>query len=147
MQNLFTGQFWLRIMRFTLTQLIVAVLFLSISHAHKMHAQELLNQRLTLSFESAEIKKVLQRIEKTTNVQFMYSSNVLQNTRRVSLAAHNERLADVLESLLTPLEVAYEVAGNRILLKKVKAEKTTNSPKHLSTQTSSPPSTGKYPEK
>lgn len=127
MQNLFTGQFWLRIMRFTLTQLIVAVLFLSISHAHKMHAQELLNQRLTLSFESAEIKKVLQRIEKTTNVQFMYSSNVLQNTRRVSLAAHNERLADVLESLLTPLEVAYEVAGNRILLKKVKAEKTTNS--------------------
>ena len=124
MQNLFTGQFWLRIMRFTLTQLMVAVLFLSISHAHKMHAQELLNQRLTLSFESAEIKKVLQRIEKTTNVQFMYSSNVIKSTRRVSLAVNNERLAVVLESLLTPMEVAYEVAGNRILLKRVKAEKT-----------------------
>ncbi|WP_229598832.1 TonB-dependent receptor [Runella limosa] len=124
MQNLFTGQFWLRIMRFTLTQLMVAVLFLSISHAHKMHAQELLNQRLTLSFESAEIKKVLQRIEKTTNVQFMYSSNVIKSTRRVSLAVNNERLAVVLESLLTPMEVAYEVAGNRILLKRVKVEKT-----------------------
>ncbi len=123
MQNLFTSQFWLRLMRFTLMQLVVAVLFLSISHAHKMHAQELLNQRLTLSFESTEIKKVLQRIEKSTQVQFMYSSNVLQNNRKVTLAANNERLADVLESLLTPLQVSYEVAGNRILLKRVKATK------------------------
>ncbi|WP_428667422.1 TonB-dependent receptor [Runella sp.] len=123
MQNLFTGQFWLRIMRFTLTQMVVAVLFLSISHAHKMHAQELLNQRLTLSFESTEIKKVLQRIEKSAQVQFMYSSNVLQNSRKVTFAASNERLSDVLESLLTPLQVSYEVSGNRILLKRNKIEK------------------------
>lgn len=130
MKNPFTSQFWLRFMRFTLTQIVVSILFLSISYAHKMHAQDFMNQQLTLNFQGTEIKKVLQRIEKSTQVQFMYSSNVLQNNRKVSLTVNNERLSDVLENLLTPLQVSYEVEGNRILLKRSKAENTSSTPSH-----------------
>ncbi|MFN8357855.1 MAG: TonB-dependent receptor [Spirosomataceae bacterium] len=103
-------------------------LFFGVSYAHDAHAQEQLQRRLSLHFEGTEIKKIFAAIEKETELRFTYSSNVLQNDKKVSIDARNETLANVLDRLLKPMRVEYELSGKRILLTATTPERISVSP-------------------
>ena len=106
----------LGIMKVTLIQICMTILFTSFVFARKSHAQEVLNQQISLNIEDRDIKTVLSQIEKLTAVKFMYSAEAIQVKRKVSFVAKNEKLSDVLDRLLAPLKVNYEVSKRRILL-------------------------------
>ncbi|GAA4457235.1 TonB-dependent receptor [Nibrella saemangeumensis] len=89
------------------------------SFAHDTHAQEYLNRRVTLNLEEKEIRKVLALLEKVTEVRFMYSSQVVQGNPKVSLHVANEPLGEVLDRLLKPLRIQYELIGNKVVLTSV----------------------------
>ncbi|MCE7067904.1 TonB-dependent receptor [Dyadobacter sp. CY326] len=108
-----------KVMSTTAKQLIIAILCCGISFAHTTRGQELLNKEISLKVESLEVKKVLQMIQKQADVKFVYSTSSIQTAQNTSLKEVKGSLDKVLDQLLTPLNVSYEVVGNsRILLRK-----------------------------
>ncbi|NIJ51408.1 TonB-dependent receptor [Dyadobacter arcticus] len=107
------------VMSTTAKQLLLSILCCGISFAHSIYGQELLNKEVSLKVESLEIKKVLQMIEKQADVKFVYSTSSIQATQTTGFKEVKGPLNKVLDQLLTPLNVSYEVVGNsRILLRK-----------------------------
>lgn len=101
----------------TCTMLLLSVLLIGVSYARETFAQELLQQRITLKADEQSVKAVLTKIEKLTSVKFLYSPSLIKSERKVNLNAVNEPLSKVLETLLSPLQVSYEVAGKQVILK------------------------------
>jgi TonB-linked SusC/RagA family outer membrane protein len=110
-----------RIMRIGLLQVILCVFVVSIALAHDGQAQEVLNRSVTLQCKDQAVKVVLDRVEKAAGVRFIYSPELIQSYRKVSLDFRDKRLADILTTLLVPLKITYEVVGNQILLKRTPA--------------------------
>lgn len=111
-----------KIMRFTFIQLAFLVLCITIANAHESLSQDILNQKVTLSAQSADMRKVLNDIEKQTSVKFVFSNNTVNSASKVSINATSETLSSVLTKLLPPLSISYELVGSRILLKKIEAK-------------------------
>ena len=108
-----------KVMSTTVKQLFIAILCCGISMAHPLRGQELLSKEISLKVESMEIKKVLNLIEKQADVKFVYSTSSIQNSQSTSLKELKGPLYKVLDQILTPLNVSYEVVGTtRILLRK-----------------------------
>ena len=84
-------------------------------------AQEVLNRPITIQGEKLELKEVLNQIEKEAQVKFVYSTKI-QSGQKVSLNVTNRSLAAVLDEVLKPIDIDYEVIENRILLRKSKPE-------------------------
>ncbi len=101
----------------TCTHLLLSMLLIGVTYAHESYAQELLQQRITLRAEEQSFKSVLSKIEKLTSVKFLYSPSLIKTDRKINLSAVNEPLSKVLESLLKPLQVSYEVSGKQVILK------------------------------
>ncbi len=113
----------LAVMRITFQQIVMAALFVSLSHASDLHAQELLNRRVTLSVTHANVETVLDMIARQTHARFVYSHEVIRAGRPVSITVKESRLEQVLETLLQPLGVNYTVTTRgTILLKRTSGE-------------------------
>ncbi|MGM9509067.1 SusC/RagA family TonB-linked outer membrane protein [Larkinella sp. GY13] len=108
-----------KIMRISLLQLVFYGLFFGIANAHDGLAQEILNQRVTIDARNQQISLVLNRISRQTGVRFMYSPELIQAGRKVSLKAAEEKLSTVLTTLLSPLKITFELSGQQILLRRV----------------------------
>ena len=105
-----------KIMRISLAQVTMAVVFATVSFAHDINAQELLNKNITLQVENIELKNALDKIEEQAKVKFVYSSETIQANRKVSLNTSNQHLSGALDLLLKPLNISYRVVSGRILL-------------------------------
>jgi len=106
------------VMSITAKQLFLALICCSISMAHTMYGQELLKKEISLKVESMEIKKILKLIEKQADVKFVYSTGSFQGTQNMTIKEIKGPLSQVLDQLFTPINVSFEVVGNRILLRK-----------------------------
>jgi TonB-linked SusC/RagA family outer membrane protein len=107
-----------KIMKISLLQIALSVLCMSFSLAHDTKAQDLLNKKVTLHLKKDEVEDVLQKIEKIVGINFMYSPELIDSKRRVSIDAEDRPLAEVLTDLFSPLSINYEVSGQQILLKR-----------------------------
>lgn len=116
MEKYLYGQRWISLMRVSLTQGLLMLLMAGVTWAHPTKAQEYLTKKLTIKAENQEIKRVLAEIEKATDVQFVYSSQVIDTRQRVSIHAVNTTLEEVLTKLLKPLTVRYQLVGRKLVL-------------------------------
>ena len=116
-------------MKFSFAQSLLLFCLMGVSYAHPSDAQEYLNRRLSLRAENKEIKRVLADIEKSTEVRFVYSSQVVSSSLRVSIQKNDVTLGEVLDNLLRPLQINYELVGRKIILsaKSLTLEKKTSS--------------------
>lgn len=103
-------------MRVSLTQGLLMLLMVGVTWAHPTKAQEYLTKKLTIKADNQEIKRILTEIEKATDVQFVYSSQVIDTRQRVSIHAVNTTLEEVLAKLLKPLTVHYQLVGRKLVL-------------------------------
>ncbi len=103
-------------MKRTFLQLLLALLCAGVSWATDVSAQELLNRRLSLTIQDQPIKTVLRSIEKATSVKFSYSPQIVRSKQLVSMRVNNSTLKEVLDKLLTPLNVNFSIAGEQIIL-------------------------------
>ncbi len=106
----------LTLMRISLFQLCIMATFASFSYAHRASGQELLEQKITVSLENKRIKGVLRTIGKAADVNFTYSPQLIPADRKIDFHVKNETLQTVLDRLLRPLGVNYELLGNNIVL-------------------------------
>ena len=81
-------------------------------------AEDVLNRKISLIVEQKEVRAILSEISKLAEIKFVYSAQRIPSRKKVSLQVHDERLGDVLNSLLAPLDVLYYVSGNQIVLMK-----------------------------
>src|SRR5215217_3917821 len=86
------------VMRFTVGQCILLLLFMQIAVADDLRAQEILSQRISITVNEMDIEKVLEKIEVQTKIRFVYSAEIIGAERKVSFEGENQRLDAVLES-------------------------------------------------
>lgn len=104
------------IMKLIICQLLLAAFVGSIVLAGPSAAQGVLDRSVTMQVTNQQIGSVLGLLRKQVDVRFTYSSSIVETNRRVSLSVTNERLSDVMNRLLTPLNIAYRVEGRQIIL-------------------------------
>ncbi|CCH51752.1 TonB-dependent receptor plug [Fibrisoma limi BUZ 3] len=123
MQNRLTNRnIWIRIMKHSGLQLLLAFTLVNISLAFDGKSQELLNRRITLVAQNQDVESVIKRLEEQAKVQFLFSREIIQSKRKVSYQAKNEQLHLVLDHILTPLNLSYEVVGQQIVIKRNAAQ-------------------------
>jgi len=115
-----TQNFWL-FMKITFSQLCLVLLCTSLAVAHESQAQEVLNRSVTIVGQNINFKSVLTQIEKQAEVKFVYSTRV-QINQKMNLNLQKAKLSTVLNEILNPNSISYEVIENRILLTKSKSE-------------------------
>lgn len=119
-----------QIMTITFRQFVIALLCCGISMANGIYAQELLNKQVSLKVENNGIRQVLKQIEKQTDVRFVFSTNSIRSAQTITSGNLQGTLNKVLDQILTPLNVSYEVIDNtRILLRKKSEENEQAKPK------------------
>lgn len=115
-------QVLLTIMRITVMQLVLAITLAGVSFARESKAQDVLSKRISLDVQGQTVKQVLRTVEKLTSIKFVYSSHLIQADRRVSLSVSNESLSRLLDQLLHPLNLNYEVSGGVIILSRASSQ-------------------------
>ncbi|QHV96369.1 TonB-dependent receptor [Spirosoma endbachense] len=105
-----------RLMKFTVYQLLIAAMVAGLAAARPVEAQQVMDQRITLRADNLTMKSVLNQLGRQADVRFAYRSALKQLNSHVSLNATNQRLGEILDQLLKPLEVTYYVKGRQIIL-------------------------------
>jgi hypothetical protein len=111
---------WRTIMKITTVQILITLLLSGVSWAHSS-AQEMLNKRLSIALEKTDLRTALTQISKTAQVRITFNSQVIPKDKAVHVNFKNERLSDILDQLLTPLQVSYLVLDQQIILRKSEA--------------------------
>ncbi|MDQ6477142.1 TonB-dependent receptor [Dyadobacter sp. LHD-138] len=109
----------LKFVRLTFMQLMLSALLVSVVSAREGKTQELLNQRITIKKKQETIKSILLEIEKSLDVKFLYSSNILNPNQKITFSVKNETLGAVLTKILKPLDLGYEVSDKQIIIKPI----------------------------
>jgi TonB-linked SusC/RagA family outer membrane protein len=126
MQKNFTRKqkLW-KIMKICAIQGMMVLTLCGVSLAHSNYAQ-VLDTEVTLNLHSVPFEQALKEIERLTHVKFMYSSDQLGAPSPVTLETTNRPLKDVLDALLTPRHITYNVHEQEasITLKRQGQEKT-----------------------
>lgn len=113
--NPYTG-FLERLMRISLFQLFLTIAFTGLSYGFDSKAQELLQKAVSIQADKAQLRQVIHMIEKQASVKFIYSSAHIRAGRQVNLHVTNMKLSEVLDRLLTPLDLDYRIINGRIVL-------------------------------
>ncbi len=117
-KNLRIRSIILNAMRITISQLVLSILFVGVSFAHNGYSQDVLTQKITIKATEQAFKDVLVQIEKSVEIRFIYSPNLIKSDRKISINSVNLPLNDVLKSLLNPLNIDFKVSGKQIVLKR-----------------------------
>ena len=108
-------------MRMMGLQLTIALSVLGSAIAHDGKSQELLDRKISLQVKERTIGTVFRMLEQMAPVKFVYSSPPIQVERKVSLSVSKQPLAKVLDQLLTPLNLGYELSDELIILHQLAA--------------------------
>ena len=75
-------------------------------------AQDILAKNVTISVSNKELKSVLKEVSKMTGARFLYSREIIQSDRRVTISVKDKPLSDFLSLVLSPLHISFEVDKN-----------------------------------
>jgi len=78
-------------------------------------------QKVTLSFQNVPFEKVLNSIKQQTALSLVFSEQLVDVNRRVSIKVNSVQVEDALKQLLTGTNVGFEIKNNKLYL----VEKTT----------------------
>ncbi len=106
----------IRIMKISVVQMAMWILFAEMSLASVGRAQDFLNKSITIQAQEAQLSRVLKTIEKQADVRFVYSSRAIKAERKVTLSTREQKLSEVLAKILEPLKISYRILDGQIIL-------------------------------
>ncbi|TLV01310.1 SusC/RagA family TonB-linked outer membrane protein [Dyadobacter luticola] len=116
-------QTWLWVvMKHSVYQFILAAFFMTAIQARDIHAQNLLERVVTVHLDQTDLGTFLKTLEKSTGVDFVYSSKAIGAQRKLSVHQDNQKLAYVLETSLKPMNISFRLVEGSILLHRSSAE-------------------------
>lgn len=74
------------------------------------------NQRISLAYEDANLKTVLDNISDQTNLKFVYTDKINVNAIKLSFNCNKELLSSVLDKIFKPYGISYTIKGKQIIL-------------------------------
>src|SRR5260370_34469931 len=75
------------------------------------------SQTIALSLKNANIKSVFDEIEKQATVNFIYTTDLLQKAKPITINVSNEKLEKVLELCFQGQPITYTVSDQFIIVK------------------------------
>ncbi len=110
-------------MKFSALHIFLATLFsgLAIASPENSFGQTVLDEVISIKAQNERVKTILAQIERSIETKFAYNPQSIPINKKVSLSLENEKLADVLDRLLSPIQIDFEVSGDFIILSR-KAE-------------------------
>ncbi|WP_246228588.1 TonB-dependent receptor [Paraflavitalea devenefica] len=103
-------------MRIGLLPLLMITTLQVVIYANPTNGQEVLDKKINLIAEQKEVKIVLGEISKLAGIKFVYSAQRIPTRQKVSVVARDRRLGEVLDGLLQPLNICYQVSGTQVVL-------------------------------
>ena len=107
-----------RIMKITLFQFFLALVFSTVATANSAKGQKKLDTKVTISISNLSLYDALSKIEKRADVKFSYNSRISQFNEKINIHAENEILSSILNRILKPLNIGYSEVSNQIVLQK-----------------------------
>ena len=104
------------LMKYSVFQLLLIIVFTVYSFANSAYSQSLLNKMVSISVSHTEIKKVIKELEKETGAKFSYSSEVIDVNKKISCSLNNVRLEDFLNNQFKPLHIYFSVLDNEVIM-------------------------------
>lgn len=108
-------------MKFTLLFLLSAFFA---SYASSSYSQQ---TRATIDLRNVTIERFIDEMENTTDFRFVYKVNDVDLKRKVSIAAKDELIGQILGKVFRNRNISFSVLQNQIYLKKEKTEKSRRS--------------------
>ncbi|GAB2794612.1 TonB-dependent receptor [Rhabdobacter roseus] len=122
-------------MKITGLQIFLTLLLMSTALAGSS-AQEMLDRRISISFDNVQLGTALNRLSEVAKVPITYNSTVLPRSQMVSQQFQNKSVAEVLTQLLHPLGITYVVVDDQLILRKQKSLLPTTILKQATSETS-----------
>ncbi|KIO53128.1 SusC/RagA family TonB-linked outer membrane protein [Flavobacterium hibernum] len=107
-----------RIMKITLFQFVLALVFSSVAMANDVNGQKKLDTKVTINVANLTLDNALSKLEKSAHVKFSYNSRLPQLNQKVSIDADQEILSSILNRILIPFNITYTEVSNQIVLQK-----------------------------
>ncbi|MHB1177446.1 MAG: SusC/RagA family TonB-linked outer membrane protein, partial [Daejeonella sp.] len=104
------------IMRYSALTIIFLITTLQLCFSYDIVAQEILKRKVNLSVQNETLRNVIKQINLQTQADFVYSSKSDLRKIYISVKAQDRKLESVLNEIL-PHNLAYEVVGNKIIIK------------------------------
>lgn len=109
---------WGTIMKITFSQILLACMLTGLAYASPIKAQNLLEKRVNLSMGNSTLQDVLNYLQKSNNIKFIYSKNSIDLTKQVTADYQNESLKTILDEVFKNNGIDYEVLKDRVILGK-----------------------------
>jgi TonB-linked SusC/RagA family outer membrane protein len=106
-----------KIMKITFLQLTLSLSLLGSAIAKDGKAQAILDTRITVSENNTALKTVIKKLEQKYHVNFVFSPALINDNQKVNASFKDKALGTVLTDLFTPLNLAYEVSGDVIVIR------------------------------
>jgi len=103
-------------MKLTIVQITLAFILCGSLYANETAGQEILNKKVSIAADNIEISKVLSKVQKQTGIKFLYSSNTIQASRKISFSVMDKKLGDFISEIIMPLSIGYKIVDEQILL-------------------------------
>lgn len=103
-------------MKISLVQALLAFVFMGVSWANDLSAQELLSRRISLNLTEVKLRPALKELERIADVRFSYTPQIGQSQQLVTLKVTNAPLGYLLDKLFEPMNIRYELSGKHIIL-------------------------------
>lgn len=111
-----------KIMRTTFYQILILAWCSTFVLAYDGNGQEVLNRQISVTIENQRVEQAIKQIGRLASVRFIYSPQLIRADRKVNLSVQGQPLSSVLNSLLAPLDLTYEVVGSQIILRNAPAQ-------------------------
>jgi TonB-linked SusC/RagA family outer membrane protein len=79
-------------------------------------AEGILDKKITLIAQQKEVRSILNEISKLADIKFVYSAQKIPSRKKVSILVTDQKVKEVLDQLLGPLNVLYYVSGDQVVL-------------------------------
>ena len=103
-------------MKRSLVQLFLTVTCTGVSLAFDATAQEILTKRVSFRLENQGLRRVFKELESQVDIRFAFRPNVIPFNHKTTIIASNEALGNVLDKVVKPLRLRYEVIGRQIII-------------------------------
>lgn len=118
-----SGGIGISFLKKNLLKMKLTILIFLLSLAQLMASQSFAQSaRLTLNLKDATVEEVLMKIEKQSNLFFIYNREVVDVDRKVDASYVNQKVTDVLTGLFRGTGVEYEIQDRHIILKSSSSE-------------------------
>jgi TonB-linked SusC/RagA family outer membrane protein len=131
----------LKIMRIAFLQISIILSLFGSTIAKTSKAQGVLETKVSITETNKTLTNVLKTLEAKCHVNFVFSPQLINASRKINIALTQKTLGDVLTQILIPLKLNFEASGDVIVIRNLPVDQSV--PQHVEVEINQAPIKGK----